>query len=64
MSYDFLWICYQNWLCPWFLKNILLPLRIVARRWKFFNNCEIVHNSTIDYIEYSRWNNVIQQNDA
>jgi len=25
---DFPWVCYQNWLCPWSSKNILLSLSI------------------------------------
>jgi len=36
---DFRWICYQNWLCPWSLKKILLSLSIFRRPWKFLNSC-------------------------
>jgi len=34
---DFPWICGQNRICPWFLKNVLLSLNIVQRPWKFLN---------------------------
>jgi len=48
------WIRYQNSLCSWSLKNILLSLNILRRPWKFLNSFEIFHFWTIDYIKLSR----------
>ena len=55
LYWNFPWICYQNWWCPWSLKNILLSIP-----WVF---SDILENSwsdvklfiwTIDYIGHSR----------
>jgi len=48
------WVCYQNWLYHWYLKNILLSLSIFRCPWKFLNSREFVQYSTINYIEHSR----------
>jgi len=51
---DFPWICYQNPLCSWSLKNMLLSLSIFRRPWKFLHSCEIVYYWNMDYFEHSR----------
>jgi len=51
------WICYQNVLCPWLSKKILLSLNISLRPWKFLNIFNLFIFRTIDYVEHSRIKN-------